>query len=51
MFLSPAHPRFTRMYGVTHSTAFQALAFFRHCQISVVIPNVLFAILSAHAPL
>ena len=25
MGLIPAHPRFTRMYGVTHSVAFQAI--------------------------
>ena len=26
----PAHPRYTRMYGVTHSIAFQAIPYFRN---------------------
>ena len=28
--LSPAHPRFTRMYGVTHSIAFQAILYIQN---------------------
>ena len=26
----PAHPRFTRMYGVTHSIAFQAILYIQN---------------------
>jgi hypothetical protein len=28
--LFPAHPRFTRMYGVTHSIAFQAILYIQN---------------------
>ena len=38
MGLFPAHSRFTRMYGVTHGIAFQAIRYFRN-QIQMIKPD------------
>jgi hypothetical protein len=38
----PAHPRYTRMYGVTHSIAFQALPHFRNFTNGIIVTRAFF---------
>ena len=39
----PAHPRYTRMYGVTHSIAFQAIPYFQNFSHGIIVTGAFFA--------
>ena len=44
----PAHPRYTRMYGVTHSIAFQAIPCFRNFINGIIVTRAFFRVFHAY---